>query len=40
MEETDIEGLRKVTVDVDWLEGRNKEHLSLTTYIADKTCPE
>ena len=36
VEKTELEGLRKITVIVNWFEGKKREEVSLATYIADR----
>lgn len=35
----DVDGLRKVLVDVSWKQGINPKHLRMSTYVADRKLP-
>ena len=35
LDEADITGLRKISVDVSWKKGTGRKHLQMSTYVAD-----
>jgi len=37
--ELDIDGLRRVFVDVSWKQGIRRKHLQMSTYVADRRLP-
>ncbi|MBN2314096.1 MAG: prepilin-type N-terminal cleavage/methylation domain-containing protein [Sedimentisphaerales bacterium] len=34
-----MDGLRRVLVDISWKQGRNRKHLEMSTFVADRALP-